>query len=106
MVRPRSGGGVAVVGGPGVGVADDETYRRSGGEAFVYAGKDFDLVVLAPRGGARSTGAPPPHFRAQELLVEDYARGHTVDDTAYGGTVALAEVGEAEKAPEGIHLIP
>ena len=84
-----------------VGVADQQRDRRAGGEAFVDAAEDLDLVGLVPlRGVARRAGGAALEVVAEVVRRDRDARRAAVDHAADRRAVAFAEGGDANSLPK------
>ena len=102
-------GGLGVIAAAGVLVLDHQGNGRAGGVAVDHARKKLDLIGLHPGGG--KTVAPGPalvHAGCNAGLVHGDACRHAVQHRADGGTMALAENGQRQRAAVSVFhgLIP
>ena len=101
--------GLGVIAAAGVLVLDHQGNGRAGGVAVDHARKKLDLIGLHPGGG--KTVAPGPalvHAGGNAGLVHGDACRHAVQHRADGGTMALAENGQRQRAAVSVFhgLIP
>ena len=98
---------VAVVAGTGIGIAEDNCQRGSGGVAVHYAAEDLRLVgldagrradgaALAAGLGAFGARRPPGYIRGEVRLAQRHSLGHSVHHYTYGLSVGLPEDADPE----------
>ena len=93
-----------VVARTGVGVADDEPYRCTGGPSVEDARQELHLVGFAPGGGQRALPrAAAGHLATHEVLVNGYACRHAVHYATDGRAMRLTVRRQAVQIPERVH---
>lgn len=88
-------------------IAHLEADGSAGGATLKDAREELHVVCLvAASGDGRLARTTTCHLSLKECLIDLDACWHTVDDTAHGHTMALAEGGEAKDISECIHFFP
>jgi hypothetical protein len=95
---------IIVISTPVIGVHYNECNGRTRTASLKYSGKELHFVLLVALRGYRALPrATTQHFTAHELLIDGHPGRETVEHTAYGSSMRLAESRETQQLTDTVH---